>query len=301
MKPLILLSFFAAAACAQQAAPTAPWMQLPDATVVAVIDGQPMTAGQLRTYASILPPQGQQMMTANPELVIRQMALMRRLSALAVERKLDQASPLREELEYGREAALSQAGLQYLVSSPTVEPTEILSFYNANKESFKQVKVKAIKIAFSMTPAPKGSPKVLSEEEAKAKAAKLLAAIRGGADFVKLVRENSDDTHSKASDGDYATLTPSDNIPDAMRAAVFQLKLGETSEPVRQPDGFYLMRAEQVSYLPLSQARDQIFTRIKEDKGKALLDKMNREAKVEFPNPAFPPKPPAAPAAPAAK
>jgi peptidyl-prolyl cis-trans isomerase C len=299
MKPLILLSFCAAVLCGQPATPaaTAGWMQLPDSETIAVLDGQPLTVGQLKTYTSLLPPQGQQMMAANPEQVLRQMALMRKLSALAVEHKLDQASPLREQIEYDRQAMLSQAGIQYVLSGPTVESNEILNFYNAHKESFKQVKVKAIYIAFSLTPAPKGSPKVLSEEEAGAKAARLLAAIRGGADFVKLVHENSEDATSKARDGDFATVTPSDNIPDALRAAVFQLKQGETSEPVRQAGGFYLLRAEQVSYQPLSQVRDQIFSRIKEDKGKGLLDKMNQELKVEFPNPAFPGKSPAPAAA----
>jgi|SRR5271157_4624602 len=300
MKPFILLSLCAAAACAQQAAPTAaaaPWPQIPDSEVVVTIDGQPMTMGQLKMYFSFLPPEGQQAIVSNPGMVLRQFVMMRKLSALAVEQKLDQASPLREQLEYNRDAVLSQAAVQYLLNSPTVESNEILNFYNAHKEDFKQVKAKAIKISFSMTPAPKGSPKVLSEEEAKAKAAKLLAAIRGGADFVKLVRENSDDATSKARDGDFATFTPSQSIPDAMRAAVFQLKKGETSEPVRQPDGFYLLRAEEVSYQGLSQVRDQIFGKLKEDKGKALVDKMDQESKIEFPNPKFPARPAAPPAA----
>jgi hypothetical protein len=300
MKPLLLLSFCAAAACAQQPTPTpntAPGAQLPDTAVIATIDGRPMTMGELRTYTSFMPPEGQQMLKINPEIVLRQINLMHKLSELAVEQKLDQGSPVREQLEYNRDVVLSAVGAQYLLNSPTVEQSETLNFYNAHKEDFKQVKVKAIYIAFSLTPAPKGSPKVLSEEEAKTKATRLLAAIRGGADFVKLVRENSDDATSKARDGDFATVTPSENIPDAMRAAVFQLKQGETSEPVRQPSGFYLLRAEQVSYLPFSQVRDQIFTQIKEKKGKALLDKMSQESQIEFPNPAFPAKPPAPAAA----
>jgi len=95
--------------------------------------------------------------------------------------------------------------------------------------------------------------KATTEDEAKAKATKLLADIRGGADFVKLVKENSDDETSKAKDGDFATLRRTDNIPDAIRAAVFSLKQGEVSEPVRQPNGFYLLRADEVRYRPLSQ------------------------------------------------
>ncbi len=298
MKPFILLTFCAAAACAQQAAPTAsaPWQKLPDTEVIAVIDGQPLTVGQLKIYFEFIPPEGQQALTANPELVLRRIYGMKKLAAMAVEQKLDQASPLREQLEYNRNAVLAQAGAEYLVKSPTVDSNEILNYYNANKESFKQVKVKAIEVAFGSAPAAKGGPKILTEEEAKAKALKLLAAIRGGADFVKLVRENSDDETTKAHDGDFPNaFKPSDSIPDGMRAVVFQLKKGETSEPIRQANGFYLLRAEDVTYQALSQVRDQIFGKIKEGKGEALLMKLDSETKIEFPNPAFPGKP-AAPA-----
>jgi peptidyl-prolyl cis-trans isomerase C len=306
MKPFLVLMvcFCASAVWAQQAAPslaTAPWAQLADDEVIATIDGAPMTMGQFKAFARFLDPQAQGMLMTNPAELVREMALMRKLSALAVEQKLDEQSPVREQLEYNRLVMLSQAAGQYLLTSPTVDSTEILNYYNAHKNNFKQVKVKAIYIPFSLTPASqsggKGGKKVLSEEEAKAKAVRLLAEIRGGADFVKLVRENSEDETSKARDGDFATVTPSDNIPDAMRAAVFQLNQGETSEPVRQANGFYLLRAEQVSYQALSQVRDQIFTRIKSDKGRALLDKMHRELNIEFPNPAFPGKPPAPAAA----
>ena len=73
---------------------------------------------------------------------------------------------------------------------------------------------------------------------------------------MKLVKENSDDETSRAKDGDFATLRSSDNIPDAFRATVFALKKGEVSEPLKQPNGFYLLRAEEVTVRPLSEVRD---------------------------------------------
>jgi peptidyl-prolyl cis-trans isomerase C len=294
MKPFFLLiPLCAASLWAQQPVPslaTAPWAQLPDDAKIAMIDGQPLTMGQFKAFTSFLDPRAQSMVMTDPSELIRELALMRKLAALALEQKLDQQSPAREQLEYNQMVILSQAAGQYVANSPTVDSSEILVFYNTHKESFKQVKVKAIYIPFTQTPEIRDGKKSLSEAEAKAKAARLLAAIRGGADFVKLVHENSEDETSKARNGDFATVTPNDNIPDALRAAVFQLKEGETSEPVRQANGFYLLRADQVSYLPLSQVRDQIFTKIKQDKGTALLDKMHRELDIEFPNPLFPGK-----------
>ena len=111
-----------------------------------------------------------------------------------------------------------------------VEPADITKYYDANKQKYTQVRVKAIYIAFSddaSSSAGKGK-KPLTEAEAKAKAAKLKTALKGGADFVKLVKENSDDETSREKDGDFATLRSTDNIPDAFRAAVFALKQGRS-------------------------------------------------------------------------
>jgi hypothetical protein len=50
----------------------------------------------------------------------------------------------------------------------------------------------------------------------------------------------------------------SDNLTDAIRDAVFALKQGEVSSPVRQPNGFYIFKAEEVGYRPQSGVRDEI-------------------------------------------
>ena len=126
-----------------------------------------------------------------------------------------------------------------------------------------------------------------SEDLAKAKAEKLVAQLRGGADFVKLVKENSDDDTSRAKDGDFLTLHPGDNVPDALRATVFQMKQGEISEPVRQAGGFYIFRADEVSYRPLSQVREAIFTAVKEQHFKDWVDQTNKGIKLQLTSPQF--------------
>ena len=110
------------------------------------------------------------------------------------------------------------------INQIVVQPGEIVKHYDSNKRKYTHVRVKAIYIAFSDDAAAGSRDKgkrPLTEAEAKAKADKLLAAIKGGADFVKLVKENSDDETSRQKDGDFATLRSSDNIPDAFRTAVF--------------------------------------------------------------------------------
>lgn len=284
MKFLVAFAFLCiSSAWAQTAAPAPPppaLPQLPDDTVIAVFeDGGKLTMGDFRKIYAILPPQNQQMALRDRKAFLQQWAFMRKLSKLAEEQKIDEQSPTKDALEYYRMMILSQAKVNDVVATTTVEPGEIVKYYDVNKDKYKQVKVEAIYIGF-------GDGK-RSEDEAKAKAEKLLQDIHGGADFGKLVKENSEDETSKAKDGELAVFRPSDNIPDAIRAAVFSLKQGEVSEPVRQPNGYYLLRADQVIYRPLSEVRDEIFTQLKQEHYSKWLSDENKGTKVEFPSPAF--------------
>jgi peptidyl-prolyl cis-trans isomerase C len=294
MKAFNLLVFIClGSAWAQTAPPAAPAPQmpnLPDEAVIATFDdGTKFTMGDFKKYYHVLPEANQQMALRDRAAFLHQWALFRKLAKQAEEQKLGEQSPYKEALEYGRMQLMIQARLSAELDSATVEAADVVKYYDANKEKYKLVKVKAIYITFSdAAPSPSSSKakKTLTEEEAKAKAAKLLADIRGGADFVKLVKENSEDVTSKAKDGDFATLRPNDNIPEALRTAVFALKQGEVSEPLRQPNGYYLLRAEEVTYRPLSQVRDEIFEGLKHDHYNQWFAQINRETKVEI-TPAF--------------
>ena len=284
-----VLSVFLFACCCVAWAQTAPapaappqMPDIPDQTTIAVFDdGVKLTMADFKKIFAVLPPDSRALVLRDRKSFLQQWAFMRKLAHMGEEAKLDQASPAKEQLEYYRLMILSQAKLAEAANSTTVEPADIVKFYDTDKERFKEVRVKAIYVSFG-----KGG-KAPTEDEAQAKAAKLLADIRGGADFVKLVKENSDDETSKAKDGDFATLRRSDNIPDAIRTAVFSLKQGEVSEPVRQPNGFYLLRAEEVHYRPLSQVRDEIFTELKQRNYSQWLAQTNGDTKVEFTSPAF--------------
>jgi parvulin-like peptidyl-prolyl isomerase len=260
--------------------------QLPDSTVIAVFDdGTQMTMGDFKNIYAVLPAQNQQMALRDRKTFLQQWAFMRKLAMMAEKAKLDEQSPTKDALNYYRMMIMSQAKVNDVVNSTTVEPGEIVKDYDLNKEKYKQVRVKAIYIGFGSSHSSGKASR--TEEEAKAKAEKLLAAIHAGADFVKLVKEDSEDETSKAKDGDLAVFRPSDNIPDAIRAAVFSLKQGEVAGPIRQPNGFYLLRAEEVTYQPLSEVRDQIFTQLKQQQHAKWLAEENKATKVEFPNPAF--------------
>jgi parvulin-like peptidyl-prolyl isomerase len=82
--------------------------------------------------------------------------------------------------------------------------------------------------------------------------------VLAGADFGKLAKENSDDKISAAKDGDYGDIIRTSPYPEPIKKAIFGLKPGEVSEPIRQPTGFYLIKAADSSYQPMDTVRQQI-------------------------------------------
>jgi hypothetical protein len=302
----LLFPLITAAAWAQSAAPPAPQAPTPgnvanfdvaahlptvppDTVIATYEDGRKLTLGELTTFLAAMPPNMAQAARRDRKEFVKQFAMMHRLSEMAEKAKLDQQSPTREALSFNRMYLLMNAQLHEVLTTIQVPPADVESFYNANKERFKQVKVKAIYITFSADPSAPGanSPKHRTEAEAQAKIAGLRTAIAGGASFVQAVKENSEDATSAAKDGDFGTLRSTDNLPDAIRAAVFALKAGDVSEPVKQPNGFYLFRAEEFAAQPYSEVQEQILNELKQARFKEWMDGISASLNLKIENEAF--------------
>jgi len=253
---------------------------LPNETVVATFeDGVKMTMGDFKRIYVGLPPDLQHTALQNRQAFLQQWALMRKLAKLAEAEKLDQLSPTKEALEFNRLSVLSQAKLDEAGLHTAVLPSQVQEWYDSHKDRYQQIRVKAIYIGL-------GGRK-LSDAEAKAKAARLVAQARAGADFVKLVRENSDDEASRAKNGDFLTVTANDNVPEAVRDAIFNLRKGDVSDPVPQSNGYYIFRCEEVSYRPYEDVRDEIFSGLKQQHYSEWVEQMRRSATVIYNSPAF--------------
>jgi peptidyl-prolyl cis-trans isomerase C len=287
---------FAAAVRAQSPTPkTAPPPPAaaslsPDTVIATFGNGEKLTAGELQNFIRAMPPQMQQNALRDRKAFVQQFVLMHRLAEMAEQAKLDQRSPTKESLAFSRMYLMMNAQLQKTMSSITVSPADEQAFYEKNQDRFTQVKVKAIYVAFaanpSSTPGP-GEKKQLTEAEAQAKIQRLRAELQSGADFVKLVKENSDDQTSAAKDGDFGTIRRTDKLPDAIRKAIFALKAGEVSEPVRQPNGIYLFRAEEIGTQPYSEVQEEISQELKQARFKEWMDETTRNLNLKYENEAF--------------
>jgi len=296
MKVFLFSTFlFTAAAWAQSAAPqTAPPAKppalSPDTVVATFGNGQKLTVGELKNFISAMPPQMQQSALRDRKGFVQQFALMHRLAEMAEQAKLDQSSPTKESLAFSRMYLLMNAQIHEAMNGMQVSSADLDAYYKKSQDRFSEVKVKAIYISFSADPSKETGAegeKHRTEAEAQAKIEKLHAQIAAGADFVKLVKENSEDQTSAAKDGDFGTIRRTDNLPDAIRNTIFALKAGETSWPVKQPHGFYLFRADEVSAQPFSEVQEQVLNELKQARFNEWMEAIKNNLNLKYENESF--------------
>jgi parvulin-like peptidyl-prolyl isomerase len=83
------------------------------------------------------------------------------------------------------------------------------------------------------------------------------------------------------------TLSRADNLPESIRSVVFALKAGDVTEPVRQPNGFYIFRAEEVSQRLLEQVREQLVKQMQSERLQEWLKATTKSLNIKFENEQF--------------
>jgi hypothetical protein len=310
MKSFVMLALSAALVCGQPPqppkiapgtpAPTVPAPQPPPAApatpappvapdgVVLEAGGKKYTAAELDKLIDSLPPQFRAAAKTQPQ-AFTTVFLTKRLVDEAEKAGLDKKSPFKEQLEYNRMQLMAQAYLNEYSNHVNVSSEDQEQYYKANPDKFKQAKVRVIYLTFNPAPDKPGSDgkKLLTEAEAKAKIEDLRKQIVAGADFGKLARENSDDKTSAVKDGDFGIMKQSSTYPEPIKAAVFGLKAGEVSQPVRQPNGFYLIRVDEIIVQPLQEVATEIYQTVKQDRVNAYIKTLQSQYQVKVENPAY--------------
>jgi parvulin-like peptidyl-prolyl isomerase len=272
---------------------------VPSDAVVATVEGKTVTASQVAAMLQALPPEMRSGAEANKKEFLRQYAMLLQLAADAEKAGLTERSPYKEALEHQRLTTLAQAELNEALNRISIPEADVKKYYDLHKERYTEVAAKVIYIPFSNTPAKTSTSarKSLTEPEAMARAEKVYTDALAGMDFVKLVKQYSEDKTSVEKDGDFGAIKATDNLPDPVKVAIFSLKEGEVSKPVRQPNGFYLFQATKISPQEFSSVRDQIYEQLRQEQWKFWLETKRAEAKVTFDNEEFftgPATPPAA-------
>jgi parvulin-like peptidyl-prolyl isomerase len=281
------------------------WAQAPlrDPTldrVVAVVDGKNLTYGELQRIIESSPPALKQMFQTNPQSAIMQYHIMTFLGKEGERRKLDQRSPLKDELETMRYNILAGAVVNDERDSYPVSNEAIQEYYDQHSADFEQAVMKGIYISFKPQAAAstqdlaEAAQQALgqarserSEAEARKLAESVVARARGGEDFVRLVEEFSEDRPSKLNRGDMGVLKSTSSYPPEFRAAVTKTKVGEVTDPIRVATGFYIIRVEERNLAPLTEVRGDIVQEIRQRHLDQWFNELNRRFYPDIKDPSI--------------
>ncbi|HZU25399.1 MAG TPA: peptidylprolyl isomerase [Bryobacteraceae bacterium] len=284
-----------AAPGAEQKPTTGPTTPVSPDTVVAKVGGKDYTAAEIDKMLSDFPPQVQQAIARQPQL-LSNFFMFRTLAQQAEFQNLDKEPRYRQELAYQRMTVLAQAEINHYRESIQIKPEDEKAYYEQNKNQYRTATVKAIYVKF--TPAPKGPAAAATpatpaaadsrtEAEAKAKIDDLRKQILAGADFAKLATEQSDDKISAAKGGDYGEVSMTGNYPQKVKEAIFKLKAGEVSEPVQETGGFYLFKVVDMTVQPFEKVSGQVLQQMQQGDFQAWIAGLQARNKVTIENPGW--------------
>jgi peptidyl-prolyl cis-trans isomerase C len=275
-----------AQAPAAPAAPPKPAAEpvKPD-TVIAVVNGKSYTAELMDRLLAPLSPAAKAAAFRDPQNFLDNYALFDLIGSMAEKTKLDQKSPIKEQIAETRRQILVQAYVNEYKNSLPVPAQDQRKYYDDNISKYKETKVKMIFIPFSAASAV-GGKKPVSEAEAKAKAESVVKLARSGVDFVKLVQEHSEDPGTKSHDGDLGrgVRAGTPGLADNVKSAILSLKPGEIGDPIQQQSGYVVVRAESISVAPYEQVKDEIFNEIKDAAFRKYVDETRKQATVKIEN-----------------
>lgn len=295
------------------------WAQAPAADpqkVVATVAGKDITVADVQKMTAMFSAQDLQQFQQNPQFILSQYFLFVHLADEGDKLKLLEKSPYKEQYEGLRMQLLRNARLNEENNTFAVSPEMIDAYYKEHSAQYEQAKIKVIYISYAgQVAAPKGTDTAAlraaaqqaleaahakrSEAEASALASDIVKQLRGGADFSKLVEQYSEDAASKAKGGDFGVIKAVSEYPAELKTAVFALKPGEISEPIRQPTAFYIVRLEEKGTQPVNEVSGNIILVLRNEHMNQWMKDMNNSYQAVIKDPDFF-KAPAKPAVPGA-
>lgn len=202
---------------------------------IATVNGEAISQEQLDSYAERRT--GSDPATLEPEIraqLLNELINIELLAQAAEAGKLQEKSPLKEQLEFQQQTAMADAAMtQYLEKNP-VNDEAVRAEYEKRQGELGGKEYKARHI--------------LVEDEETAR--KLIADLDGGADFVELAKQNSVEPGADQSGGDLGWFSPSQMVPP-FAAAVIAMQPGERSkDPVQTQFGWHVISVEDSRDVP---------------------------------------------------
>lgn len=206
----------------------------------------------------------------------------RRLLALEAQKSGLATQPLvKARQKLAEEKALSDARLEQFETANKPDAKALDDYarseYKANPKAFTQPEETQVRHILIEGDTP----------ESKAKAEKLLAEIKGGADFAKLATDNSQDPGSAAKGGDLGFAPASRYVPEFGKAMGELKTKGEVSGLVKTQFGWHILKLEDrrpEHVVPYEEVADKLkeaaAKRLVTEKRLAMTNGLIKDAKI---------------------
>ena len=241
--------------------------------VLGIVNGKPITQAQFQYIYMSSDASVQAALKNKPEEFLRYFGFMDKLMDIAIKDQINLREPYRTRLMMVTNQILSEAAMQEHEYADVVTQTDQEEYFKKNVDKYSEARVKLLYVSFS---------DAVTELKAKQRINDLAARAKKGDDFVALVKEFSEDEDSKKKDGDFM-IKKSDGIPDQIKNAVFALKSGQTTEPIKLPNGYYLFHLTEIVVKSYKDVKDEIFVEIKQERKSVWLNKIRASVDVRAP------------------
>jgi parvulin-like peptidyl-prolyl isomerase len=259
-------------------------------TLLAEINGKPMTAADYTNLVKALSPQVRTKAIVAPSEFLRDYAFMLTLVDDAKRLGLDQKQPYRNRLSYDRNMALMQANVDEYLNNIVVSLEDQKAGYAADPTKYRFANTRVLYIAYSLTPPPQtdvNAPKVLNEQEALAKIEGILKEYREKKDdFAGYVLRFSEDQRSRDEGGVMRPISYADpQVPEHIRQAIFGAKPGEVVGPIKMANGFYLFKVDLIDVRKYEEVKDQIYEELRQQRFQDWFNQQRASLKVTVEDP----------------
>jgi peptidyl-prolyl cis-trans isomerase C len=285
--------------------------------VLARVGGEAITEADFQAAFRLLGQQEQMqilMVQGGKEEFVKRMAESKLLAVKAKRLQLDKTPSYLQALARTKDDLLAREFLakegDSLQKKLAVTEADVKGYYEGHKARFQQPDLVSVRHILVSVKQGEGAPGI-TDEEAKAKVAKIQEELKAGAKFEDLAKQYSDDPGSKDNGGLYADADPAGWVPEFGAAARTQA-LGEVGAPVKTQYGYHLVKVEERKpsrQLSFEESKTSVERLAQQERQVAiwneLMDGLRKEIPFELVKPAAPkaaPVPAIAPAiAPAAE
>ncbi|QDL92039.1 peptidylprolyl isomerase [Paroceanicella profunda] len=243
-------------------------------SVVATVDGEEITLGQINMVWAALPDQykklpGDVLFPALIDQVVNQILL----AKAGEEEGLDQTDGVKLAVENARRDAIAGALIRKSIDE-TVTDEAVKAAYDAQVANLpEEQEINASHIL------------VETEDEAK----EIKAELDGGADFATLAKDKSTGP-SGPQGGELGWFGKGQMVP-AFEEVAFGLEKGQVSDPVQTQFGWHVIKLNDTRVKPkptLDEIHDQLVNQLSENVVRERVDALRAAAKIEKPDTGIP-------------